>query len=135
MTTGQGVEVLVPLHAEAVWPGKNPVRGADRPVSNSPSRSLAICGRVCTPCCLSPVGMGNDDGVSPRQAPVTIGVGAVVGDGDVPGFGSAIVIAPPDSSPAVPGTRRAGKLVDVRRGFSNLAYWSAAASEVASTSG
>ena len=57
------------------------------PVNGSLSGSLAIEGASAGRADISHAVSGNDDGVTPQQARVTSGVGAVVGDGDAPGFG------------------------------------------------
>jgi hypothetical protein len=56
-------------------------------VNGSRPGLVAISGRVCGPCCFSRAARGNNDGVSPQQAPVTKRIGAVVSAGDVRGFG------------------------------------------------
>lgn len=62
-------------------------------VGRDPGMLRRTCGRRGARCStsfttrISRAGMGNEDGVAPHQALVTSRVGAVVGDGDVPGFG------------------------------------------------
>ena len=73
------------LHANSFW--TRAPRAERTTHERLPVGSIAMCGRTCQPCRISSAGSGNNDGVTPEQAPVTIGVGAVVGDGDVPGFG------------------------------------------------
>jgi hypothetical protein len=57
----------------------------DRPVNGFPAGVGRDLRRTYQPCCISRDGSAKDGSVTPQQAPVPSAVGAVVGNGDVPG--------------------------------------------------